>query len=214
MRQEVVYWFADRCNPKGGGATDGHFHKCDRVPSVAICDSCHGLRPDWHPKPPPTVRLYLKYEGMDIDSVGVMVLHEALFDILRHEWPDALTTRCSSHPESPLKIGERYLAVCPPPRASIVVYNEGGEFWQCKECGRWVFGGGPWINRYTVLSDDQQSLNAFSDSRSIFVRPSIRERIAAIEFDKSYWQKVTVRKEIKPHHRRLGGNYPPTPREP
>jgi hypothetical protein len=210
VKPQAVYWFVDSCNAKGGGPTDGYRYKCEPVPRKAVCSSCHFLRPRWYPKPPPTVRLHLSYQALQVVGMGVMVVHEALFDILNREWPDALTTRCSSHPQSPLRIGERYLAVSVPPRAKIDVYNEGGSFWQCKACQNWVFGGGPWINRYTVFRDDQLDLNVFNDtSQSLYVRPSVRDQIEAIKLSRIYWQKIAIKESLKPHHRLPGVNCPP-----
>lgn len=166
---------------------------------------------DWHPRPAPTVRLFLKEEATYVPFLGVPVIHELLYEILRPHIPDVLTERCSSHPKARLIVGERYLALSVPPLHTVSVYHPLSTLWQCvggrrpgEGCKRWIVtrGSGGMRGQYTVVSEAQDQEAVFFDQQTwhVIVTGALRAQIDEIGLTDVGWESIIVCDKPRPEH--------------
>lgn len=192
-------------------ATDGNWGY-SRFSSVEFrCDRCRTVLPGWYPKPPPEISLILHDEELTISGLGVLVLHEALFEILHeYAWPNALSTRCVTHEESKLDIGDQYLAVTLPPLHLTPLLTTKSEDpknrpWQCVRCKRYRYPGGRQDEGsvpYVALDVTQLNEAAFAATSwpHVLVTAPLRKMIDKLRIGSYGWQTVAIYSERLPHH--------------
>lgn len=200
--QDMLWHLAERFPPGIGDGTNSNYNLCVTEPKSAMCKQCGSLKRSWYPQPPPAVKLYVAVEVLETFLLGPFIIHEQLFDVLRPYWPDAVFTRCTSHPESPLPIGDKYLSIGLPARyyTSLRVPIQGAAGY-CDLCG--ATGGWPHAQAYHYLRDDQRGIRAFCTERTFLavtedLKVEISMKLSEFAFD---WRCFEVRPEPLPYHR-------------
>lgn len=184
----------------------GPFAYSEYIPKIyGRCKKCSRMVPTWYPSPAPTIRLWQETECLVQIWHVPFVCHEALWDVIEPHWPDAVVTRCSSHPDSPLKIGERYVSLSLPRMYETTIRFPRGSTWQCEKCGRWVCsaGTGPYPDgRYVVLRPDQSDMGVFvQPSIGLLASQDVRRRIDRLGIGVLSWRSVLEFSEPLPHNR-------------
>lgn len=181
--------------------TDGYSYACEVIPKESRCKGCQFLLIDWHPKPPPTVRLMLSAEELQVGLLGMPVLHEAFFEIIRPFWPEAMVTRCASHPKSELKIGERYLSLSLPEKYTTWILHPSGRPWQCSQCKRWIQGPGH-RDPYIALHAEQEDGVVFTEPTGAYLMmyAEMRRRVQSLGIGTFAWESIPVFSEPLPQH--------------
>lgn len=185
-------------------AVEDYATQCEIIPREARCAKCRCTTPRWYPQPAPTVRLHLIDETLVIPLVGVPVIHMALYDVLRDDWPEVQVTRCSSHPRSKLKIGERYVSLSVPPRNYVELLYPLGKPEQCILCKRWknLMGFGA-KDPYVAPTPEQYGREvAYIShiSNDLLISPHLRESIVRLGIGTIGWLTVPIFSERLPQH--------------
>ncbi|MEK6701661.1 MAG: hypothetical protein AABZ53_05320 [Planctomycetota bacterium] len=188
-----------------GDPTGGNRIHCEIIPESSICDKCGQILNSWYPREAPTVRLHLVEECTRIGLLGLPVLHESVFDVLRPYLPDALATRCSSNPASPMKIGSKYVALSMPDRYWINIYRKTSRPWLCTKCNRWLVPLGALNDRlqYCALEPDQRDQCAFfrRSGFDLVVSAGLRAAIESLDLSEIGWQSIRIYGELPPENR-------------
>jgi hypothetical protein len=218
-------WLLNSVFPTGiANAIDGNVLKCKIEPGRSICGRCGNLRADWYPKTPPQVHLYIRHESLDSIGVGCHVVHRRLFEILQQHLELAMVSACISTPDSPLQVGENYVAVSTP--AQLNTYRREPMLMtdpHCSECGS--LGGWGGMGSYVYFNiQNPQSDVLVVDSKRLLVTKKVRDMIdqdlsASFNF---CWDEVPVYSLPLPYHRIQKDNLgppeppplPPTPNPP
>ena len=176
-------------------------HECEVIPSDALCPKCRYLSPGWFPKSAPTVRLMLLKEALYVPLLGFMVLHEALYELLKPYWPQAIVTRCSVDPKSRVKAGSKYLALSLPDLYCAEIMFPSGVPWQCEVCQRWLYSGKA-LEPSIVPRADQRGLPAIAANRwqEVLFTESLCDQVSALGIGDIGRETVTIRERPMRRH--------------
>lgn len=182
--------------------TDGTGQLCTVTPRASLCKKCHILFSSWHPKPPPTVGLCLTAETLTVGLLGVIVLHEALVDLLGWHCPGAQFARCTSVERSPLNAGARYYSASLPASCQVITLYPAGAVRFCPGCKREICSMGPGArDPYIVLSPEQEhAAVVFDPYGGVLLSPQLRREVEAISQTPIGWITTPVYSERLPQH--------------
>lgn len=183
-------------------AIDNSWLDFEVAPRHALCGKCGALRPEWHPKPPPTVRLCLRKDVLATVGFRFPIVHRDLFELLRPHLPEAVVTACSSTPTCRTGTGGDYLVLGLP--TALYVHRREPSWHHdpvCAGCGRRGGYGGP--GAYYFLTPAQRERPVLvTESNTILVDEPRRRLVRSAFPERSLrWARFPVLDAPLPEHR-------------